>query len=279
MQETTTQTLTILNDSIIKPMADTIVTQENNLTKILEAAKIISENTDPWFDIPSISLTALSIMASIATLVGVGGIFMEIKRRKTSKKCQKKIILDLIRHLFINNAILEIVRSEVTASGFKMRPVDGVFSRFKTMDTDTDLGRFSVVSKNFDDIHQISLHLRNYNIVADLAEEHFADKKYPKSHKSEELKDLFKRSTDITEELIKLGKLQGLKIDRDSVKEHLNDHYTKTITEKVKNIAFNILDRDKEPYKYYDELGVGELFDNCIRKRSQKIVFTDYFKE
>lgn len=278
MQETTTQTLTILNDSIIKPMADTIVTQENNLTKILEAAKIISENTDPWFDIPSISLTALSIMASIATLLGVGGIFMEIKRRKTSKKCQKKIILDLIRHLFINKAILEVVRSEVNTSGFQVRPVDGVFSRFKTMDTDIDLGRFSVVAKNFDNIHKISLLLRNYNIVADLAEEHFADKNYPIKHKEEELKDLFRRSTEITEQLINLGELQGLKINHKTVTKHLNEHYTKLISEEDKKIEFDILERKEKPYDYYDNLGIKELFDNCIRKRSQETVFTNYFK-
>lgn len=251
---------------------------DENIANILKAVNDISEHTDSWSTPSSTLVTILSIMASAATVIGVIVLYWEFRKRKTTKECQRRIILDLIRHLFVNNAIIEVIRSKSQHYKYTYRPQDGVFSRFATLSTDTDLGRLAVTARNFDDIHELSLLLRNYNIVSELAEKHFADKNYPVKEKERDLKDLFERSMRITELLLKLAETQKLKIGKETVVKYLKECYEKDTQQTQKPKGFVLLKRDCfKDHDYYDKLGLKELFDGCIFIRVNRITFINYF--
>ncbi len=163
----------------------------------------------------------VSFLASIVTIAGFGSIFFYYLRIKISKHCQKKIIIDLIRHFYINCVIIEIIRARLTKEKFKIRPTDGVFSRFAVLDTDMCLDRFSVNSRNFEMMHEICLLFRNYNIVAGVAEKHFADNRISNDLKIQVLNDLFFRAVKATTLLFKLSKCLKLGVDEKMIADLL----------------------------------------------------------
>lgn len=72
----------------------------------------------------------LSALSSIVTIAGAVVIFIYYRKVRISRNCRRKIILDLIRHLFVNSAIVEAVRLKMQLSGDTQRPADGTFLRF-----------------------------------------------------------------------------------------------------------------------------------------------------
>lgn len=71
-----------------------------------------------------------------------------------------------------------------------------------------------MTSKNFDQIHELNLFMRNYNIASEVAERHFANPSYPVELKKRDLDDLFSRAVSITNRLLGLAKRFELKIDK-----------------------------------------------------------------
>ena len=133
-----------------------------NADQILVVAKQISENTNAWSNWGSIVMTVISLVASVVTIAGIVMFYYEYKKNKISRSCQKKVVLDLVRHFFVNNVIVELIR-EKHAEG--KRPFDGVFLRFATLASDENLCKLSNSDKSFDEMHQLCLLLRNYNIA------------------------------------------------------------------------------------------------------------------
>ena len=85
-------------------------TIQDSLSFIMKSLESINENTYSYADFPSGLETVLTIIASLVTIAGAFLLGYEYYRRQVSKKCQKRIILDLIRHLMVNNAIIEVIK-------------------------------------------------------------------------------------------------------------------------------------------------------------------------
>jgi len=237
---------------------------------------IIEPIREGFTNASSPAFCAISFLASIVTIAGFGSIFFYYLKIKISKHCQKKIIIDLIRHLYINCVIIEIIRARLTKEKFTIRPTDGVFSRFAVLDTDMCLERFSVNSRNFEMMHEICLLFRNYNIVAGVAEKHFADPKISVDLKKQDMIDLFSRAVKVTKLLFALSDSLKLGITKEMIVRFLEENL-KSAKEGAWPAGIkesDILPRDKfNDHSYYDEMGLKQIFDQRILKHATTFYF------
>lgn len=219
---------------------------------------------------------ALSSIASLITIFGVAGLFFYYRRLRISRKCRKNIISDLTRHIFVNCAIIEAIRLNMNRTNYRVRPADGVFLKFAFLETDNDLGRFSITSYKYNVIHELSLILRNYNIVASIAEKHFSDRDFPLEYKLKDLDELFSRGIDITKSLLDLGKEFGLNTGTCFLVQNIIKNKT-LIRQGIYNVETSqceILNRDRfENHSYYDTIGLTKEFNECILGYLSKFYF------
>ena len=187
----------------------TTLTQSDNINKqinhIIAQLQSVIDNTDAFKDGFSTFFTYSSLAASIVTVLGVLAVFIEISKRSVSNRRQKKIVLDLLRHMMVNNAILEIICKKRSGRNPRV-PVEGTLERFATLEDDMNLGKFSARAKNYEKLHDLSLLIRNYNSVVCIADKHLHDKDYPNDLMERELNEIFKRSRKISEMLLNISK-------------------------------------------------------------------------
>lgn len=218
----------------------------------------------------------ISFLASFVTIGGVLSLGYYFLRKKVSKECQKKILLDLIRHIFVNCSIVEIVRIKIQRAGVFMRPVDGVFQRFTFLDNDMDLGRFSVTSRNFEKIHSACLSMRNYNISADVAEKYLTMSDIPLKMRIRNLDEVFDRGVKVTKKLIELGKGMGFNIDVKMISFMFQSDFESKISGIYDKDIFygEILPRNNfKNHSYYDEAGLTDLMNRNIIARASTVGF------
>lgn len=218
-----------------------------------------------------------SFWASIVTIGGVGIVGLYYLKSRISKKCQKKILLDLIRHVFVNCAIIEIIRLRISEEN-NCRPADGVLSRFAFLDSDTDLGKFSVSSKNFDEIHSACLSMRNYNVSAVVAERHNSSKDCSYEQRIADLDELFDRGVAVTKKLISLANKMKFNIKVEDIKDKFGDDFEKRKQGMYPNVVLGktVPLRNKfMNHAYYDEHGLGNLLERNMRVRASTFGFVE----
>lgn len=132
----------------------------------------VDTNFDGWGSITASIVSIITIFASLVTILGFVELLRNIYKGRVSRECQKMIIVDLIRHFIINLAILEGIRIKMREN---KRPEEGTFARFAILDSDLELGRFTISADNYDTIHEVSLYMRNFNIMSELADRHFSE--------------------------------------------------------------------------------------------------------
>lgn len=243
---------------------------EENVSQLL--LRKISENTDAWGDGLSIMLTVLTILASIVTIISLFGVAMELWKRKVSTERQELIIKDLIRHLLVNAAIMEVIRMKMAGKWGKLHPLEGIFSRFCVLDSDLQLVQIRVKDSEYTKLHSLSLFLRNYNIMSELAEKHFNDPKYDPKEKELELDELLKRTIKITNEFLELSEKANLKINKKCVEDFIKKHYREKQlkrTEPLPDIQLPVRAGDRA---FYDiKFDLKDIYDFCILDRYDDI--------
>lgn len=179
--------------------------QINLFESLLKTANDISRHTNAWGGaIPSF-ITVVTVLAAIATLAGLWLIWVEIRQRRYTKARQTLLLKDLIRHLFVNASIMEALQISSGGKWDKVRPADGVFTRFSILESDFMLDDIRIKDNDFLRLHSLKVFLRNYNISAQVAEKTFKDPSIPISEKNAEIFDLWKRTRRAVEELLELG--------------------------------------------------------------------------
>ena len=168
------------------------------LNSILAQLDDIVSNTsifgpiDNWFN------TFLTWGSAAVTIV----IAFQIGRRRIYRKTQHNIILDLMRHLMVNSAILENIIPKIGTS----KPIEGTLSRFATLDNDLELSRFHPRARYYKELHNASLKIRNYNLMAAMTDKHMHTPGYPIQQLLEELNSLNERAMYIVLSLLQLSK-------------------------------------------------------------------------
>lgn len=203
-----------------------ILPYEEYTENVVSSLQGVVENTDSFHGW-SFWITCLTILSGVATIVTTYSLVLEINRRRTSKKCQAKIIKDLIRHFFVNNAISEVVNHLITQPGNSQIIFrEGIFRRFCVLDSDIELGKLSFSEKNYDELHELQLLLRNYNITCLIAEKHFTSPDYSEKERLTDLNDIWERSTKLTERFLNFAKISNLAVTREIVSDYIRHHYT-----------------------------------------------------
>ena len=245
---------------------------EETISQLLQKVNEISENTNAWGGWWTTPLTVLTIIASIATICGLFMIFKEMRVQKASLDRQERIVKDLIRHVLVNAAIMEVIRMKMTGKCGKVHPIEGVFARFCVLETDLQLSQIRVKDNQYTKLHSLSLFLRNYNIMSQLAEKHFNDPHFDPKEKELELNELWRRTIRITEEFLELGKVARLKIDEESVQKFIIDHYNEKRDKRKKPLPDIELPPRTGDCAYYDhKLNLSDIFDFCILDRYEDI--------
>lgn len=246
---------------------------------LFNAVNTVSAHTDTLSGFPG-WVTWFSFIASIITIIGLAMVGFEIYNRRTTKTCQKKIILDLIRHFLINNAISEVIRlkMEGKSTGSVLR--EGIMKRFCVLDSDIELGNLSYSSKSYELLHSIRIKLRNYNIAALCAEKHFTNPNCPNSVRLSDLDDIWDRSAKLTEAFMEYAKKRNMGIDKDAIRTYIKEYYEPRIEKWKKdgkideNLTIPI--RDSETRTYYDKepFELKDIVDQLVRVRYSYVSFT-----
>lgn len=227
------------------------------------------------FKVPWIS--SISFVASVVTIMGFYLIYKTIKDQKTSKERQRIIILDLFRHFFINAAIMEVIRMKMSDNWEKLYPQEGTFLKFCVLETDLQLDQIKVKDKDYTVLHSLSLYLRNYNIMAEVAEKHFNNPHFDSKEKENDLNDLWIRTKKISDNLKMIGNFTNLNIKKDDLKESIKKRVEEKMVGIKPKVDIKILRRDDIPKRvglrdYYDRLFEDStIFDDCIIAKYNEI--------
>lgn len=252
---------------------------------LFRAVNVVSRHTD---NLSGFSgwVTWSSFIASIITIIGLIMIGFEISERKSSIRCQKKIMLDLIRHFFTNNAISEVIRLKLSSND-DVTLREGILQRYCVLDSDIDLGQLSYSSKSYEHLHSLRVKLRNYNISAMIAEKHFTDSDYPKDKKLADLDDILSRSIRLTEGFISFAKKRNMKLDDAVVKKYIRDYYMDEDRiprwQNEGKIDYSIRIPLREPGTkrafYDDNYSLSDIEDLLIRERYSYVVLAETRKK
>ena len=179
---------------------------------------------DGWYNKRSSIVSYLTIIASIVTIIGIISIFGSMRRNVISRSCQRRIIIDLIRHFFVNMAIVEAVIHQLENENKK--PAEGVFARLATLDTDMNLDRFVPNAENYETIHNLSLSMRNYNLYVNMVEEHFRVAPKPSiDGLKNEVSEVRNRLEDLVAKLWVLQVISGHRISVEEVTAYIEKNY------------------------------------------------------
>lgn len=158
-------------------------------------------------------LDSMALIASVLAMLAVVTIVYEYAKIKRNRNCQSQVFGEIIRYLYVNDTIIEILRLKMDHRGwYNCHPHEAIIRRFKFPDKDLEISDFTVTSKNYDQIREFQLFLRNYNIMADVTAKHFDDETLDRRIKINDLADLQDRSRRILLRIQKLNKDFNLRI-------------------------------------------------------------------
>ncbi len=200
--------------------------------------------------------TLVAWFSFIITLI----ITFQIRKHKITRDTQKKVILDLMRHLMVNSATLESI---ITNLG-TCKPIEGTLTRFATLENDLELGRFMLRAKSYSHLHNVSLKIRNYNSIAEYADKHMHDPAYPQSKLKEELEALNTRAEDIFKRLIELSE----SIHR---KPLTMEHFVKYVLHRY-NTERGRSSKTSLCCNYFDTEDIGLAYDHLIDRQASKLI-------
>lgn len=187
-------------------MNDFLVTPDNvqAIDSILSQVTLINYNTDD-----SVGLTPMfnwvAFVASVITIIGVVTVIIpviqHVRSTRISRSRKQLILMDMIRHLFVNLAIVEILHEKLEQKGYSYGyPDEGIFRRLAFMPEDCNFHRLSDDADMYDKIHEMELVMRNYNISADVACLHFSNPLIDEETRKRDLEDLAQRSVRLIRE-------------------------------------------------------------------------------
>lgn len=218
--------------------------------------------------------------AEIATVVGAvlatTGLIMlviELRRKKISNGRKTLIFHDFFRHLFVNTAIIELVRQRIEdAGGYdEVYPEEGVFDRMHFLPDDFTLSRFRSTDARFDEMHDLELLMRNYCISLETAKKHLCDPNMDAEIKKEDLNDIDRRAKSLVVTIYTLAKDLKLKKIK-PIHEVIEKKYHKELS------SFEPVDRINSFCDYLTEkaefYGLDKKF---INEKEIELLYNKYF--
>lgn len=244
---------------------DSLVTFDQKINHIGHVLNQIANNTNSFAGPANSFITILSIVASIITIV----IFLQIKEYRLTRNTQKMIMLDLMRHIMMNSAILE----NILANFDKKKPIEGTLTRFASLDNDLELGKFVLKAEHYETLHNLCLKIRNYNLMAEFADKHMHEVGYPDATLKKELESIHNRGVRIIHLLLELSlnthKRKALKME-DFIK-YVNRRYKTQAISSNKKFYFDSYNTDMNSGGLSSNLGA--TYEHLIDNQSRRIIW------
>lgn len=168
----------------------------------------IEDNTrqNPWSDGWNCYGIAAFVIALFSAIIGVVTWFAQQKTegntKKLSRDAQRKLLNDLLRHLYRNYVITYTMRTKLKDIGYRGYPSEEHFEKLKIPMENIHLDAFYGEDENFRRMHILYLNLRNYNVEIDVALKHIADPSIRQETKDEDLDTLEFKVSYLTGKII-----------------------------------------------------------------------------
>ena len=246
---------------------------------LFKAVNVVSDHTNEFAGW-SLVVTIITLLASLATIIGIAALIIAWRKRIVNRRCQKRIIMDMIRHMFTNNTISEVIRLKHPKTG-KAVLKEGVMERYCFLDSDIELANMNFTAKSYERLHSLRLRLKNYNSVVLVAEKHFTDPNCPIDIRMEDLDDIWERSARLTNGFLEYANKVGLHITKNDISTFIRVYHNEQDRIPAWKAA-NQLDedvdlpnRDNTARAYYDKepYNLQDIVDTCIRYRSGFVYF------
>lgn len=263
---------------------------EGDLTTEYGVMAIIEDNTRqrPWTDGWNFYGVAAFIIALLSAFIS-WWTYREQKEtqrntKKPSQDAQRALLNDLLRHLYRNFVITYTMRTKMKDIDYKGYPSEEHFSKLKIPMENIHLDAFYGEDAKFQKMHELFLHLRNYNEEIDVALKHIIDPFVKRETKDEDFDLLEFKVFYLTEKIIDtIRKIWGEKpefitdmknaIEKSSSKETNkkgnidvpdSDNFEKLSVDVLKKTEYNKLYNEQELEK------VCETFNNDVREERKK---------
>lgn len=225
--------------------------------------------------------TIATVISLFAAIYGLYHFISYCRDRYVDKKCQRKIFLDLFRHLFTINTHAEAIRVNMKMKRASNILREGILERFCFIDYDLELNNMRFTSKSYERLHSIREKMRNFNSVCMIAERHFTDATCRDEVRFYDLDEIWKRSVELSNDILKYSKNAGISLSTDNVSDYVREYYTDTdripkwIKEGKLNQTATLPNRVLEGRSYYDnyDFRLTDIMDYCIRCRIKKVEF------
>lgn len=248
-----------LTDDIVKKLDD-----------ISRSTAEISSHTDGTFwhqGAWEVMFDSIAFVASLVAMLAVFTIIYEYRKIRHNQYCQVQVIEEIMRYLYVNDIIIEVLRLKMESRGWNGRPHQAVLRRFNFIDMDLSISNFAVTSKSYHLIHEFQLFLRNYNIMAEVATQHFDNIEEDKRVKVNDLFDLQDRSRRIFARVDVLRKHLGLPIRQveDVIRSNYRGYFDNTkvvLSDEEKKIVERVVVPSQ-----YAERGIDDHYKKAVANR------------
>lgn len=188
------------------------------LDKILEYAsnlEHLSEKTFWHHGVPEFVFDSMAFIASMTALGAIITVYYKYRQYERNKDCKSQILGEIVRYLYVNDTIIEIIRLKMEERGWErgVHPHEAIIRRFKFPDKDLDISDFAMTAKNYNKVREFQLFMRNYNIMVDIAAKHFEDENVEKMVKVCDLAELQHRSHRLLDRIYGLKAYFNLSLD------------------------------------------------------------------
>lgn len=181
----------------------------NAVKGIYESARMINENTAPTAlqatDTDEYVNLTLSIIAAFGTILTAVAVRLEFRQRAISMEIQRRVLFDLIRHLYRNKVCVCASALKTENYGYdRYYPSEEHLLKLKVLPEDLRFDRFNNTPQYYDILHSLELKFRNYNTEIDVTLEHLKNSGISANIKSRDMSVLSNKSDYLTREIIQL---------------------------------------------------------------------------
>ncbi len=185
--------------SILQHKIDMSTVPENEYGAMLKIADNTSFDTKAkvawWIAILAFIVSGVSMYYAIITYKAQTRTEINTQQadkntKRVSQEAQRKLLIELLRHLYRNYVITYTMRTKMSDIGYRGYPSEEHFVKLKIPMENIHLDVFYGEDQKFQDMHILYLNLRNYNEEVDIALKHIINPDLKNETKDEDFDTL-----------------------------------------------------------------------------------------
>lgn len=148
---------------------------------LTQGSEEVQSKVDLWWGLDTSNIIVIiSFVVAIwswwYTRETVVSIRNEADKDRIDKECQRRLLMDIIRHLYRNKVCTLAMQAKYLRGKMMGYPSDEHFLKLKLLPRDIYLEQFYKDPDKFHLLHELEMLFRNYNTEIDVAQKHLSDK-------------------------------------------------------------------------------------------------------